>query len=90
MDYPNSIKKIKSSVTDDAKAGPDSPGGLLVVHRSKMFRQCLQSVLAKELEIDVQELDHLLPDSRLANELHADDILLIDVSLPDKAAIHLI
>lgn len=77
----------KSSISDELTACPARAAGLLVVHRSKMFRQCLQTVLASELAINVHELDHSSPDTLLAQQLRPDDILLIDVSLPNKAAI---
>ncbi|HYW79141.1 MAG TPA: response regulator transcription factor [Thermoguttaceae bacterium] len=60
-----------------------------IVHRNRLFRECLVSVLAEDHRFDIQAVDH--SDARELELLEESgiDVVLIDLNLPDQAAVEL-
>lgn len=63
---------------------------LQVVHRSRMFRECLKAVLSVELSIDVSDVDPQSIVDATFDELLLADVILVDAGLPARFAIELI
>jgi DNA-binding NarL/FixJ family response regulator len=59
---------------------------LLIVHRNRLFRECLASVLNESGDLDVSELDHADPEHRQRLKADPANVLLVDSSLPDAPA----
>jgi len=57
---------------------------LLIVHRNRLFRECLRSVLDESGSLAVFELDHTDPEHREHLADDPPDVVLIDSNLPDS------
>ncbi len=60
-----------------------------ILHRNRLFRECLVSVLADDQRFDIQAVDH--SDTRELELLGEEgaDVVLIDLNLPAQAAVGL-
>lgn len=60
-----------------------------IIHRNRLFRECLVSVLADDPRFDVRAVDHA--DARQLELLEEEqsDVILIDLNLPDQLAVEL-
>jgi len=60
---------------------------LHVVHRNRLFRECLASILTKAERFRVVEIDHSDPEYRNRIVLDPPDVILLDLHLPDQLAL---
>ncbi len=65
------------------------PVNLKILHRNRLFRECLESVLAEDQRFDVQSIDHTDPDLLDTFDQGESDVFLIDLNLPDGLAVEL-
>lgn len=69
---------------------PPSRIRLQIIHRNRMFRDCLSAALNADYVVDVVDVERLLAEEKPAPERLAADVVLIDASLPDKRALEII
>ena len=62
---------------------------LKIIHRNRLFRECLVSVLSDVERFRVTEADHNADDCLTSLALEQPDIVLIDLSLPERQAVQL-
>jgi len=65
------------------------PIHLKIIHRNRLFRECLESVLAEDERFDVQSVDHTDPKELETFDQEELDVFLIDLNLPDALAVEL-
>jgi DNA-binding NarL/FixJ family response regulator len=63
---------------------------LKILHRSRLFRESLGTVLAQRAGFAVETIDHTSPDWLAAIELPSPDVVLIDLKLPRRMAVNLV
>jgi two-component system NarL family response regulator len=62
---------------------------LLCVHQNRLFRQLLVSVFSNLHGFSVEEVDHTKPDHRKQIAASLPDIVLLDLSLPERLSVDL-
>jgi len=67
----------------------EQPIRLKIIHRNRLFRECLESVLAEDQGFDVQSVDHADPDALASFDQEESGVFLIDLNLPDELAVEL-
>lgn len=65
------------------------PIHLKIIHRHRLFRECLESVLAEGQRFDVRSVDHTDPDELATFDQEESDVFLIDLNLPGDLAVEL-
>ena len=60
-----------------------------ILHRNRLFRECLVSVLADDQRFDIRAVDHSDTCGLELLERDGADVVLIDLNLPDQAAVEL-
>ena len=63
---------------------------LMIVHRNRLFRECLASVLSDDEQFHVMDLDHTDPGYLQSIEEEPPDVILVDINLPEQGAVTLI
>ncbi len=59
---------------------------LRIIHRNRLFRECLASVLSDGQRLEVRDIDHAEPGFLEALTKQPPDVVLIDLNLPDQLA----
>lgn len=67
----------------------ERPIHLKIIHRNRLFRECLESVLAEDQRFDVRTVDHTDPDELETFDREESDVFLIDLNLPGELAVEL-
>jgi len=62
---------------------------LKVIHRNRLFRECLAAALSEIEEFQVAEVDHTEADYLESIEKAPPDVVLVDASLPQQLAVDL-
>jgi DNA-binding NarL/FixJ family response regulator len=65
------------------------PIHLKIIHRNRIFRECLATVLSGDDRFHVVPVDHTDADELAAVEQQRPDVVLIDLNLPDQLALEL-
>jgi DNA-binding NarL/FixJ family response regulator len=65
------------------------PIRLKIIHRNRLFRECLESVLAEDQRFDVQSVDHTDGVEMETLDQEECDVFLIDLNLPGELAVDL-
>ena len=65
------------------------PIHLKIIHRNRLFRECLESVLAEDQRFDVEGVDHTDPEELETFDREESDVFLIDLNLPGELAVEL-
>lgn len=65
------------------------PIHLKIIHRNRLFRECLESVLAEDQRFDVRSVDHTNPGELETFDREESDVFLIDLNLPGELAVEL-
>ncbi len=60
-----------------------------IVHRNRMFRECLAAVLSEDDRFRVAQVDHAVAGSLAAIAADSPQVVLIDLPLPDQLALSL-
>jgi DNA-binding NarL/FixJ family response regulator len=60
-----------------------------IIHRNRLFRECLASVLSEDDRFQVTDLDHRDPDYLKGIEEQGLGMVLIDLNLPEQLAVGL-
>ena len=63
---------------------------LLVLHRNRLFRDCLGTYLVQQGPHIVTSVDHLDANAAELLDEHEADVVLLDLKLPDKLAVEII
>ena len=66
------------------------PVRLKILHRSRLFRESLGTVLSQCAHFAVETIDHTSPDWLAAIESPPPDVVLIDLKLPRRMAVKLV
>jgi DNA-binding NarL/FixJ family response regulator len=67
----------------------ERPIHLKIIHRNRLFRECLESVLAEDQRFHVQIVDHTDPRELETFDREESDVILIDLNLPGQMAVDL-
>jgi two-component system nitrate/nitrite response regulator NarL len=62
---------------------------LAILHRNRLFRECLASVLSEDKRFQLTDLDHSDPDYLKSIQEEGPGVVLIDLELPEQLAIEL-
>ena len=62
---------------------------LKILHRNRLFRECLVSVLSEGKRLEVGHVDHGASDYLKAIEEQPPDVVLVDLNLPEQIAVEL-
>jgi DNA-binding NarL/FixJ family response regulator len=62
---------------------------LKIIHRNRLFRECLESVLTEDQRFDVKSVDHTDPEDLETFDREESDVFLIDLNLPGELAVEL-
>ena len=60
-----------------------------IIHRNRLFRECLESVLAEDQRFDVRSVDHTDTEALETFDQEESDVFLIDLNLPGELAVKL-
>ena len=71
------------------KTGLDLPVRVQIVHRNRIFRECLATVLSENGRCVVGQVDHADADYLAAIAAECPQVVLIDLDLPDQLALRL-
>ncbi len=63
---------------------------LAVVHRNRLFRECLSSVLSDGERFRLTDVDQTDPNYLKSIQEHRPDVILIDLNLPEQLAVGLV
>jgi len=66
-----------------------APIQLHVVHRNRLFRECLASILTKAERYRVVEVDHSDPEYRQRIVVEPPHVILLDLHLPEQLAVEM-
>lgn len=62
---------------------------LTIIHRNRLFRECLASVLSEDPRYQATGIDHHQPQQLAALEQQSPEVILIDASLDERLAVQL-
>ena len=65
------------------------PIHLRIIHGNRLFRECLESVLAEDQRFDVRSVDHTDTEALETFDQEESDVFLIDLNLPGELAVKL-
>jgi DNA-binding NarL/FixJ family response regulator len=60
-----------------------------IIHRNRLFRECLEWALAKDQRFEVESIDHTDPEELESFDREESDVFLIDLDLPGELAVEL-
>ena len=67
----------------------ERPIHLKIIHRNRLFRECLESVLTEDNRFHVQVVDHTDSRDLETFDREESDVLLLDLNLPGQLAVEL-
>ncbi len=81
------VRRSKPEIPEEPR---DLRAKLQIIHRNRMFRDCLKAALASELNVDAPEVSSFLAEEFDAIDEFGADVMLIDAGLVGKQAVTLI
>ena len=71
------------------KTGITIPIRVKIIHRNRIFRECLANVLSEDNRFLVEQVDHTTDDFLAAIAADSPHVVLIDLNLPEQLALSL-